>query len=69
MREGLELIRGKVVNVISKLSEFADRYKDLPTLGFTPLSTCTTDTVGKRASLWINELLMDLEEINFRMIH
>lgn len=67
MREGLEIIRGKLVNIIAKLSEFADQYKNLPTLGFTHFQPAQLTTVGKRAALWINELIMDLEEIDFRI--
>ncbi|MEG0774538.1 adenylosuccinate lyase [Clostridium sp.] len=65
MREGLYLIRKKLINVISQLSSFALKYKDLPTLGFTHLQPAQLTTVGKRATLWIQELLMDLENIDF----
>lgn len=67
MREGLELIRNELVNVIEKLSKFADQYKSQPTLGFTHFQPAQLTTVGKRASLWINDLLLDLEEIEFRI--
>ncbi len=67
MKEGLELVRDKVVNVIADLSKFADQYKDLPTLAFTHFQPAQLTTVGKRASLWINELVMDLEEIEYRI--
>lgn len=67
MREGLMLIRAKVINVISKLSDFSDKYKDVPTLGFTHFQPAQLTTVGKRASLWINDLLMDLEELEYRI--
>ncbi len=67
MKEGLELIRGKLVNVIQRLAAFADRYKALPTLGFTHFQPAQTTTVGKRATLWCNELLMDLDEVNYRI--
>ena len=57
----------KLVNLIARLSEFADQYKSLPTLGFTHFQPAQLTTVGKRATLWINELLMDLEEVEFRI--
>jgi len=63
MREGLELVRTELVNVIARLSEFADKYKDVPTLGFTHFQPAQLTTVGKRATLWINDLLMDLDEV------
>ena len=64
MREGLELIRTKVINVISNLAKFAEEYKALPTLGFTHFQAAQPTTVGKRATLWINELMMDLEDLD-----
>lgn len=67
MREGLELIRRKLVNLIARLSDFAGRYKSLPTLGFTHYQPAQLTTVGKRATLWINELLMDLDELEYRI--
>ena len=67
MREGLELIRDKLVRVLSNLSQFALKYKALPTLGFTHFQAAQLVTVGKRATLWMNELLMDLEEIEYRI--
>jgi adenylosuccinate lyase len=67
MKEGLELIRAKLVNVIQRLALFADKYKALPTLGFTHFQPAQTTTVGKRATLWCNELLMDLDEVNYRL--
>ncbi len=67
MREGLELIRRELVNTISRLAEFADKYKSLPTLGFTHFQPAQLTTVGKRATLWINDLLLDLEEVNYRI--
>ena len=67
MREGLELVREKVVRVLARLAEFADKYKALPTLGFTHFQAAQLVTVGKRATLWMNELLMDLEEIEHRI--
>ena len=67
MKEGLELVRDKLVRVLNALSKFADRYKALPTLGFTHFQAAQMVTVGKRATLWMNELLMDLEEVEFRL--
>ena len=54
MREGLELIRGKLVRVLDRLGQFARKYKDLPTLGFTHFQAAQLVTVGKRATLWMN---------------
>ena len=67
MREGLELIRNKLVKVVEKLSRFAGEYKALPTLGFTHFQAAQLVTVGKRATLWMNDLLMDLEEVEYRI--
>ncbi len=67
MREGLELLRDKLVNVIARLSDFAEEYKALPTLGFTHFQPAQLTTVGKRASLWINDFLMDLDELEYRI--
>ena len=67
MREGLELVREKIVRVLAHLADFAEKYKSLPTLGFTHFQAAQLVTVGKRASLWMNELLMDLEEIDHRI--
>ena len=67
MREGLVLIRDKLVRVIGNLSRFADEYKALPTLGFTHFQPAQLTTVGKRATLWMNELLMDLDEVEYRI--
>ena len=67
MREGLELVRRKLVRVIAKLAKFADENKALPTLGFTHFQAAQLVTVGKRATLWMNELLMDLEEVEYRL--
>jgi adenylosuccinate lyase len=69
MRESLLLVRDKLVRVISALAAFADRYKAMPTLGFTHFQPAQLVTVGKRAALWINELLMDLDELNYRISH
>ena len=67
MRDGLKLIRAALVNLIAALADFADRYKDLPTLGFTHFQPAQLTTVGKRASLWLNEFLMDLGEVEHRI--
>ena len=67
MRDGLELIRSKLVRVLDKLAKFADKYKSLPTLGFTHFQPAQLVTVGKRATLWMNELLMDLDEVEYRI--
>lgn len=67
MRDGLLLLRGKLLRVIALLSDFALRHKELPALAYTHLQPAQLTTVGKRAALWINELVMDLEELNFRL--
>ncbi len=67
MRDAMKLIRTRLVSVISALSSFADKYKDMPTLGFTHYQPAQLTTVGKRATLWINELLYDLSELEFRI--
>ena len=64
MTEGLKLVRKKLVNVINELSKFADEYKALPTLAFTHFQPAQPTTVGKRATLWMQELLLDLEDLN-----
>lgn len=67
MTEALKLIRNKLVTVIRNLSEFADKYKSLPTLGFTHFQPAQPTTVGKRATLWIQDLLMDLEDVEYQL--
>ncbi|MDU1324271.1 MAG: adenylosuccinate lyase [Clostridiales bacterium] len=67
MREGLGLIRDKLVRVLAVLADFSDKYKFLPTLGFTHFQPAQLVTVGKRATLWMNELLMDLDEVEYRI--
>ena len=67
MRDALLLVKRELLAVIKKLSEFADEYKSLPTLGFTHFQPAQLTTVGKRASLWINDLLMDLHEVDYRI--
>ncbi|MBQ8978653.1 MAG: adenylosuccinate lyase [Oscillospiraceae bacterium] len=66
MRDALELVKEKLVTVIRQLSEFADKYKDMPALAYTHLQPAQLTTVGKRATLWINELLIDLDELEYR---
>jgi adenylosuccinate lyase len=65
MTEGLKLIRKKLITTIEKLSEFALKYKDMPTLGFTHFQPAQIVTVGKRACLWIQDLLIDLEDLDY----
>ena len=65
MREALTLVRRKLINVIAKLADFAERYKDLPTLAFTHFQPAQPTTVGKRATLWTQEFLMDLEDLDY----
>ncbi|MDD6644478.1 MAG: adenylosuccinate lyase [Oscillospiraceae bacterium] len=67
MTEGLKLVRNKLVTVIRELSVFADKYKNLPTLAFTHFQPAQPTTVGKRATLWIQELLMDLEDVEYQL--
>lgn len=65
MSEALKLVRKKLVNVIAELSKFADKYKDQPTLAFTHFQPAQPTTVGKRATLWTQEFLMDLEDLEY----
>ena len=65
MREGLLLIRKKLLNVINNLSKFADDNKSLPTLAFTHFQPAQPTTVGKRATLWINEFMQDLSDLDY----
>ena len=67
LRDALTLVREKVLEVIRRLRAFALEYKDLPTLGYTHLQPAQLTTVGKRATLWMQDLLMDLEEVNFAL--
>lgn len=67
MTEGLRLIKKKLVNVIAQLGKFAMEYKDMPTLGFTHFQPAQLTTVGKRACLWLQELLMDLEDVEHQL--
>ena len=65
MRDALLLIRKKLVNVIAELANFADKYKNQPTLAFTHFQPAQPTTVGKRATLWLNEFVMDLEDLDY----
>ena len=67
MHEALKLVRKKLVNVIDELAKFADQYKDLPTLAFTHFQPAQPTTVGKRATLWMQEFLIDLEDLEYVM--
>ena len=67
MDEALKLIRIKLVNLINNLKEFALKYKDMPTLGFTHFQAAQLTTVGKRATLWAQDLILDLEDMNYRI--
>merc|ERR1719419_322912 len=64
LKDGLEILVPKIARVISRLADFAKEYKDLPTLGFTHLQPAQLTTVGKRACMWVQDLLMDLHDIN-----
>ena len=65
MRDALQIIRRKLISVIGSLAAFAEKYKDLPTLAFTHFQPAQPTTVGKRATLWINELMIDLEDLTY----
>lgn len=65
MREAMQIIRAKLVHTIRNLKEFSLKYKDLPTLGFTHLQPAQLTTVGKRASMWMQDLVLDLEQLDF----
>lgn len=65
MRDGLLILRKKMVNVIKALSDFALKYKNLPTLGFTHFQPAQLTTVGKRVTLWLQSLILDFEELEF----
>ena len=65
MVEALKLVQKKLVNVVAELSRFADKYKDQPTLAFTHFQPAQPTTVGKRATLWCQEFLMDLEDLEY----
>ena len=65
MTEALKLVKKKLVNVIAELGKFAEKYKDLPTLAFTHFQPAQPTTVGKRATLWMQEFMLDLEDLNY----
>ena len=65
MTEALKLVKKKLVNVIAELAKFAEKYKDLPTLTFTHFQPAQPTTVGKRATLWMQEFMLDLEDLNY----
>ena len=65
MTEALKIVEKKLVSTIRLLSQFADKYKNLPTLAFTHFQPAQPTTVGKRATLWIQDLLMDLEDVQY----
>ena len=65
IREALQLIRRKLINCIAALADFADEYKDLPTLAFTHFQPAQPTTVGKRATLWLQDLTFDLEDLDY----
>ena len=67
MAEALKLVQKKLVNVIAELSKFADKYKEQPTLAFTHFQPAQPTTVGKRVTLWTQEFLMDLEDLEYVM--
>ena len=69
MRDGLEIILKKLVNVMDKLRTFALKYKDMPTLGFTHLQPAQLTTVGKRATLWLQDLMLDYESLTNLIAH
>lgn len=67
MTEAMKLVKKQLINVINELSKFVMKYKDLPTLGFTHFQPAQTTTVGKRASLWLQDLVMDLEDLDYQI--
>lgn len=67
MRDAMKVIKRKLIKVISQLAAFADKYKSMPCLAYTHLQPAQLTTVGKRATLWCNELIMDLEDLEYRI--
>ena len=65
MREGLQLVRKKLIGVLANLADFAEKYKDLPTLAYTHFQAAQPTTLGKRATLWLQDLISDLELLDF----
>jgi adenylosuccinate lyase len=66
MRRGLDLLRGRAMDVLRSLAAFAEKWRDQPTLGYTHLQPAQLTTVGKRATLWMQDLVLDIEEIDYR---
>ena len=69
MRQGLLLVRGMLLNVLAALADFAERHKALPTLAYTHFQAAQPTTMGKRATLWMQDLLMDLQQLDFQLDH
>ena len=67
MREGLEIVQRKLLNVMNLLAKFAEKYKAMPCLAYTHFQPAQPTTVGKRATLWIQELFMDLEDVEYQL--
>lgn len=67
IKEGLLILKKRMVNVMDRLQKFAIQYKDMPTLGFTHFQPAQLTTVGKRATLWLQSLVLDFEELEFRL--
>jgi adenylosuccinate lyase len=67
MRRGLSLLRSRILDVLRALAEFADKWRDQPTLGYTHLQPAQLTTVGKRATLWMQDLVLDVEDIDYRL--
>ena len=65
MTEALKLVRRKLINVINELAAFADKYKGQPTLAFTHFQPAQPTTVGKRATLWLQDLTLDLQDVDY----
>ncbi|WP_432204529.1 adenylosuccinate lyase [Cetobacterium somerae] len=66
IKEALNILKKKMINVMDGLAKFSNEYRDLPTLGFTHFQAAQLTTVGKRATLWLQSLILDLEELEFR---
>ena len=67
MRDAMQVVRRKLLNVMNNLAKFADKYKDMPAMAYTHLQPAQLTTVGKRAALWLNELLMDFNDLEYRI--
>lgn len=67
MRDAMQVVRRKLINVMNNLAKFADEYKNLPCMAYTHLQPAQPTTIGKRATLWLNELLMDFKELEYRI--